>query len=166
MSIDLESLEATARLGCVLAGAVTARNPGTLLLYGALGAGKTTLVRAFVEALPGGAEAEVASPSFTICNIYCTAPRVYHFDLYRLDSGCSDEALEESLDDPTVLTVVEWPERIAPALLPQDGLVCTLTAGGASDARRAEISALGPAAAACLEVISAPPSLPLDRRQP
>ena len=40
----------------------------TLLLRGDLGSGKTTLTRFMVLGLPGGTEAEVAIPSFTLCN--------------------------------------------------------------------------------------------------
>lgn len=154
LSIHLALPEDTARLGKALAAALVRRNPGTLLLYGALGAGKTTLARALVQALPGGLEAEVASPSFTVCNIYCTAPVVHHFDLYRLDPGCSDEALEESLDAASVLTVVEWPERLPPGALPQDGIACKLIFCGVAEKRRAELVPLGPLGEFCLSLIA------------
>ena len=133
-SFSLHSLEQTARLGGLLARAIQHVNPGALLLYGPLGAGKTTLSRYLVEQLPGGEYAEVASPSFTIANIYCTAPVVHHFDLYRLEYGGLDEALEESFDDPDVLTLVEWSERLAERDIPQDGLVCRIR----RDGKRAE----------------------------
>lgn len=126
LSFPLSSLEQTARLGGLLARALSRLNPGALLLYGPLGAGKTTLARYLVEQLPGGESAEVASPSFTITNIYCTAPVVHHFDLYRLEYGVLDEALEESFDDPAVLTLVEWPERLAVKELPRQGLTCQI----------------------------------------
>ena len=133
--------------------------PGALLLYGDLGAGKTSLTRFVVEALPGGDSAEVSSPSFTICNIYCTAPVVHHFDLYRLEPGSPDDALGESLDDDSVLTIVEWPERMAPYYLPDDGLICRLTAWETEQGRAAELSALGPCGERCLELYrkKAPP---------
>jgi tRNA threonylcarbamoyladenosine biosynthesis protein TsaE len=163
LSINLTSLEDTNRLGRVLAEASTRHHPGALLLFGELGAGKTTLVRMLVQALPGGLEAEVASPSFTICNIYCTTPRVHHFDLYRLDSGCFDEALEESLDDAAVLTVVEWPERLATHALPQDGVVCTLMSCGTTMGflRQATLIPLGPRGEHCLSLIA--PMYPQQR---
>jgi len=154
ISIDLTSLEDTDRLGRGLAEALAGHNPGALLLYGDLGAGKTTLVRMLVRTLPGGLEAEVASPSFTICNIYCTAPQVHHFDLYRLDSGCFDQTLEESLDDAAVLTVVEWPERLSTQALPQDGLACGLVSCAATGLRRATFTPLGPRGERCLAIIA------------
>lgn len=154
ISINLTSLEDTDRLGRVLAEALAGCNPGALLLYGDLGAGKTTLVRMLVQSLPGGLDAEVASPSFTICNIYCTAPQVHHFDLYRLDSECSDQALEESLDDAAVLTVVEWSERLAAQALPHDGIACKLAACDATGLRRATFTPLGPRGERCLGLIT------------
>lgn len=155
MSITLDTPAATAALGSALAAAVIACNPLALLLRGALGAGKTTLARALVLALPGGDSAEIASPSFTICNIYSTAPPVHHFDLYRLDSGSCDETLEESLDDASVLSIVEWSEHLSPGALPIDGLVLHLEAGTGEDSRRAKISALGPRGERCLTLLHA-----------
>lgn len=149
----LHSLADTERFAARLAAAVQACNPGALLFQGGLGAGKTTLVRFLIRALPGGAGAEPASPSFTICNIYCTAPLVHHFDLYRLPAGCRDEGLYESFDDPATLTIVEWAEHLAPDTVPADGLLCRLTPGGTEDGRTAALEALGPAGEHCLSFL-------------
>lgn len=140
----LRSPEETAKLGECLARALALTHPGALLLYGSLGAGKTTLCRALVSLLPGGDEAEIGSPSFTICNIYSTQPVVHHFDLYRLVPGGSDESLDESLESDTVLTIVEWPEHINPRDLPGDGLALRLTHGLSDRERHVEFSPLGP----------------------
>jgi len=53
-------------------------------LHGDLGAGKTTLIKAFCTLL--GVKDRTSSPSFAIVNEYRTASGepVYHFDLYRL----------------------------------------------------------------------------------
>jgi tRNA threonylcarbamoyladenosine biosynthesis protein TsaE len=61
-------------------------------LYGNLGAGKTTLIKAFCEVL--GVTDEVTSPSFTLVNEYHCAndELVYHFDFYRI------KRLEEVMD--------------------------------------------------------------------
>lgn len=142
---DLPSLESTRLFGQRLAAVLADAQPGALFLYGDLGAGKTTLTRHIVEHLPGGHTAEVSSPSFTLCNIYYTRPRVHHFDLYRLKPGMIEASLEESLDDSSVLTIVEWPDRIANADLPENGLICRLTGSLPCDGegRKAELSAIG-----------------------
>ena len=54
-----------------------------LLLYGDMGAGKTTLIKSLVKAL--GSHDDVSSPTFSIVNEYKVLDGlVYHFDLYRL----------------------------------------------------------------------------------
>jgi tRNA threonylcarbamoyladenosine biosynthesis protein TsaE len=90
--------------------------PGDLvLLYGPLGAGKTTLVRAAARALD--VTDPVRSPSFTIANIYSGRVRVQHLDLYRLEEIGDDDALalEEYVSEDAV-TLVEWPEAGAARL--------------------------------------------------
>lgn len=61
-------------------------------LYGNLGAGKTTLIKAFCQVLR--VTDEVTSPSFTLVNEYhCENDElVYHFDFYRI------KRLEEVMD--------------------------------------------------------------------
>ncbi|MDL2266714.1 tRNA (adenosine(37)-N6)-threonylcarbamoyltransferase complex ATPase subunit type 1 TsaE [Desulfovibrio sp. OttesenSCG-928-G15] len=146
LTLTLKNEEQTRRLGLALGKACASGNFGVLLLYGGLGAGKTTLVRYLVESLPGGNMAEVSSPSFTICNIYCTAPVVHHFDLYRLGPHAFDEALEESLDDASVLTIVEWAENLGPCPVFAEGLsirFLPVTPGGV---REVELNPFGPKA--------------------
>ena len=88
----LKSLDDTTRLGTLLAGMMqNAPQVRALLLQGDLGSGKTTLTRSLVAALPGGDQAEISSPSFTICNNYPTCPPVLHCDLYRCPASLPDE---------------------------------------------------------------------------
>lgn len=92
---------------------------------GPMGVGKTTFIRALVEALGVDPE-EANSPSFAIINEYrsdTTAELIYHFDLYRLDT--LEEAYEigvEDYFDSGAVCLLEWPERIAD-ILPDDTVV-------------------------------------------
>ena len=81
---------------------------GLILLFGELGAGKTTFVKGLARGL-GIDEGVVRSPTFVIMHVYEGKSRIYHFDLYRLESeedlvyiGLYD-ALEED-----GLVAVEW----------------------------------------------------------
>ena len=90
----------------------------TVLFYGEMGAGKTTLIRALVKALGGTSEA--SSPTFSLINEYQVKDDlVYHFDFYRLDSA--EEALDIGIDDyfsSGHYIFIEWPDKID-VLLPE-----------------------------------------------
>ena len=114
MPLILKDAEDTMELGRMLAEALCGSSVRALYLYADLGGGKTTLTRGFVSALPGGENAEVASPSFTLCNVYPTRPEVLHVDLYRLSEGASmPEEMEELMEEGNALLVLEWPELLA-----------------------------------------------------
>ena len=104
--------EIGARLAAVLA-------PGDVVaLSGELGAGKTTLARAILEAL--GHRGEVPSPTFTLAQTYPdTDVPVMHCDLYRLEKPQEAEqlALDDWLLDGALL--IEWPERLGPRMWPE-----------------------------------------------
>lgn len=87
-----------------------------LALHGDLGAGKSTLARAILQGL--GAKEDIPSPTFTLVQTYDFAFPVWHVDLYRLDSpgDVLELGLEEAYD--TALCLIEWPERLGPALPP------------------------------------------------
>lgn len=126
--IDLADAEATEAAGARLATALRGQG-GVVLLRGALGAGKTTLVRGLLRAL--GVTGAVRSPTYTLVEPYDTADtRVLHVDLYRLADATEIEGLgiREALDGGTLL-LVEWPER-APGALPPADLDLTLAHSG------------------------------------
>ena len=88
-------------------------------LVGDVGAGKTTLVRGFAKGL--GVSDEVTSPSFTISKSYaCEKGKILtHYDFYRLkEPGIMMEDLEEKLNDPRQIVVIEWGESVGD-LLPE-----------------------------------------------
>lgn len=123
MDITLPDAESTVEFGRQLGRALNEQCAGdgerlhTILFYGELGSGKTTFTRGFIEVLPGGGNAEVSSPSFTLCNSYPTTPPVIHCDLYRSEGALPDE-VDEVLDTESGLVLVEWAERIAAENLP------------------------------------------------
>ena len=88
----------------------------TLLFYGDMGVGKTTLIKTLVKAL--GSQDEVSSPTFSIVNEYeINGDKVYHFDLYRIKDieEAYNFGIEDYLDSEH-WKLIEWPEKIEPIL--------------------------------------------------
>jgi tRNA threonylcarbamoyladenosine biosynthesis protein TsaE len=82
-------------------------------LIGDVGAGKTTLTKSMALGL--NIQEDVQSPSFTISRTYPARDglELHHYDFYRLeDPGIMRYELAESIDDPTVITVIEWAESV------------------------------------------------------
>jgi tRNA threonylcarbamoyladenosine biosynthesis protein TsaE len=135
--VDLPDEAATAALAARLAAVAV---PGDVIaLRGELGAGKTSLARAFIRAA-GAADAEVPSPTFTLLQIYDgRRGTIWHFDCYRLDRP--EEGWELGIEEAfgEGISLIEWPERLG-ALLPRNRLEIALTHGAAPSARRAALS--------------------------
>ena len=89
-------------------------DPGThILLFGELGAGKTAFTRGLAAGFGLENIDEVSSPTFTLVNRYQGPVTIYHVDLYRVDGGdLYDLGLDEILEDPRAVTVIEWAERL------------------------------------------------------
>ena len=84
----------------------------TLLFYGEMGAGKTTLIKSIIKEL--GAEDIGSSPTFSLVNVYETENGpVNHFDFYRIkdESEAWDMGFEEYLDSDA-WNLIEWPQKI------------------------------------------------------
>ena len=86
-----------------------------ILLFGELGAGKTTLAQGMCYGLGIEKKQYIRSPTFTIVNEYWGSYPIYHIDLYRLDSFSEIEALglEEYLLSDGV-SIIEWAEKLSP----------------------------------------------------
>ena len=138
-TFDLPDLAATAKLGARLAGMLETGD--AVRLQGDLGAGKTTLARAVIEALTG--EADAPSPTYTLVQSYDAhdGRLLAHADLYRLEDETElDElGLDEALDHGMAL--IEWPDR-APNFLPADRLDVELQEAG-PNARTARLTGYG-----------------------
>ena len=140
MQIEVSSAETMREFGAQIG----ARCSGgeTIELVGDIGAGKTTLVKGLAVGL--GIDEEVQSPTFTISRVYETASdvRLAHYDFYRLqNAGVMKIELDESVNDPNMITIIEWSQLVAD-ILPTDTLrieiapredecrLVTLTGGG------------------------------------
>lgn len=81
--------------------------------YGAMGAGKTTLIKAICKHL--GVVNTVNSPTFSLVNAYHThsGEEVYHFDFYRIKklSEVYDIGYEEYFYSGNYC-FIEWPELV------------------------------------------------------
>jgi tRNA threonylcarbamoyl adenosine modification protein YjeE len=116
--LALPDLAATRAFAAALAPRL---RPGdVLLLDGPLGAGKTTLVRALVEAL-GGDGAQVSSPTFTLLHQYDCQPPMIHLDAYRLAGPGDLAALGFDELAEGAIAAVEWAQRVEGAFA---GLRC------------------------------------------
>jgi tRNA threonylcarbamoyladenosine biosynthesis protein TsaE len=118
----LPSARATEALGAALARYCPwdEREPRLIFLSGELGAGKTTLAAALLQAL--GVEETVRSPSYALIETYTARDgEATHLDLYRLRGAeeLQQLGLRDYLNGRTLL-LVEWPERGGAALPPPD----------------------------------------------
>lgn len=97
-----------------------------ILLYGDLGAGKTTFMQGLAEGL--GIKQRIISPTFIIMRKYeisvmskaLSIKNVYHLDLYRVSSESDLEGLglQEILEDKNAIIAIEWPEKLG-SFLPE-----------------------------------------------
>lgn len=124
--MHLADEEATAELARALER--TRAGNAVVYLQGDLGAGKSTLARAWLRAC--GVEGAIRSPTYTLVEPYALAGggNALHLDLYRIGSPGELEFL--ALDgDGIGLWLVEWPERGRGAL-PAADLTLSLAIAG------------------------------------
>lgn len=132
-----------------LAAALAASQPrrAVVFLEGDLGAGKSSLARAWLRAL--GVRGAIKSPTYTLVERYpLPSGEAAHLDLYRLAGAAELDFL--GLDDlavEAVLWLVEWPDR-GQGGLPAPDLRVRLAVDGAG--RRARLEAASPAGEAWL----------------
>jgi tRNA threonylcarbamoyladenosine biosynthesis protein TsaE len=136
-AIISRSEEETFRIGKELAQSLSI--PAHVLLYGELGAGKTAFARGLAVGFGLEDPDEVSSPTFTLINHYKGRIKIYHIDLYRIESGRLDEGLglDEIFDDPWAAVVVEWAERLGAYATP--GAVKVVLQYVDQDSRRIQV---------------------------
>ncbi|HVM42064.1 MAG TPA: tRNA (adenosine(37)-N6)-threonylcarbamoyltransferase complex ATPase subunit type 1 TsaE [Gemmatimonadales bacterium] len=125
--VDEAALE---RFGAELAGRLRPPPPVVVAIGGELGTGKTTLVRAIARAL--GVREPVTSPTFALVHRYAgTGVTIYHVDAYRLRraADAADLGLDDMLAEPDSVVLIEWPERLGPAMPPATLRVALAYAG-------------------------------------
>lgn len=109
------------------------RESKTILFYGEMGAGKTTMIKELVKLL--GSQNEVSSPTFALINLYATDETdkdIVHFDLFRLKDETellNIGALDYIENDNICL--IEWPQLIEPYI--ESGLKIELTKMGVKE---------------------------------
>jgi len=107
--------------------------PRLVILRGDLGAGKTTLVKGIAATLGAADPEEVTSPTFTLVHEYQgTKLRLYHLDLYRLETEreLATLGLEEMIEVPDALVLVEWGEKFPSVVARATGEVAIDNLGG------------------------------------
>jgi len=112
MAILTRSAEETVELGRLIGSRLV---HGTFAgLSGELGSGKTTLARGIAIGL--GVTANVTSPTFQLIREYKGRELLFHFDFYRLESGCDLIDLDINGCLERGIVIAEWAEKfIMPA---------------------------------------------------
>ncbi len=141
----LPDAQATDAIGAALAACAPSR--AVVYLHGPLGAGKSSLARAWLRAL--GVAGAIKSPTYTLVERYpIPGGEAAHLDLYRLAAASELDFLGlDELAAEATLWLVEWPERGGSGL-PAADLQLALSLAG--EGRRLQAAAGTEAGAAWL----------------
>ena len=126
--LELVGEDQTRRLGKLVARRL---NRGDFVgLVGDLGAGKTTLVQGLVDEIASDSRVQARSPTYALMQVYETAPRIYHMDLYRLEGFADLESIGywDVVEAGDGICCVEWLDRI-PSAWPGEGMIVELQNG-------------------------------------
>jgi len=107
-----KSPEETAELAKKIASKI--KKGGLICLNGDLGTGKTTFTKSLMESL-GIEDFKVKSPTYTYIREYShPKTKVYHIDLYRLESvdHLLVEEIQEILQINANIVVIEWADKL------------------------------------------------------
>jgi len=115
MTITSNSPEETMALGRRIGARL--RGGEVFAICGPLGSGKTHLIKGIAAGAGAKDRQNVTSPTFVLVNQYAGRFDLYHIDAYRLESVADFERL--GFDDfcyPESVVLIEWADKIAPAL--------------------------------------------------
>jgi tRNA threonylcarbamoyladenosine biosynthesis protein TsaE len=116
-----------------------------ILLFGEIGVGKTTLVRAIINNLQSQNkenETEVLSPTFNIVYEYeVNTLKIMHYDLYRLKAEKEVQQLGIFDQEINSVKIIEWPEIIKNK--PKNRLEIYLNYKNSEDLRNIEFKLFG-----------------------
>ena len=132
--VTVPGADAMRALGRRLAGLLRAGD--LVILSGALGAGKTTLVQGIGEGL--GVRGPVTSPTFVIARAHPSmtdGPDLVHADAYRLAGPAEVDDLDLDATADSSVTVIEWGGGLAEGLA-EDRLEVAITQAGQGRAVR------------------------------
>lgn len=132
-SIELITRSAQETIGLGKKIAAGLRGGQVVALIGDLGSGKTHLIKGIAQGLNAPDPTKVCSPTFVLVNEYYTADglTLYHIDAYRLASPREMDTL--GFDDfcrPDAIVLVEWADKVMPALAGLDVLRIDLSHAG------------------------------------
>ena len=115
IEIISESAEQTWEIARFIGGKL--REGDVLALSGELGSGKTCFTGGLARGLGVSEKYQITSPTFTLINEYPGRCKLYHFDVYRLNSYTEFEDLgyEEYFCGKGIV-VIEWAEKIVQVL--------------------------------------------------
>ena len=140
IEIITESAQETIRLGKKLAAAM--HGGQIVALIGNLGSGKTHLIKGIAQGLKAPDPTRVCSPTFVLINEYAARDgelTLYHIDAYRLNSVREFELLGfEDFCRPDAIVLIEWADKVMPALAGLDMVQIELSHEG-QDKRRIKI---------------------------
>lgn len=114
------------------------RGGDVVAFKGGMGMGKTVFVRGCVDAL--GNTSDVSSPTFSIVNDYGGDIRLYHFDMYRVETWDSlySTGFFDYMNENSIL-FIEWSENIE-NVLPDNTVYVEFSRGEADNDRILRIS--------------------------
>ena len=111
-----------------------------IAMRGEMGVGKTAFVRGFAREL--GIQG-VKSPTYTVVNEYRGKTRVFHYDMYRIES--EDDLISTGFDDYLAkdgYLIAEWSENVT-EYLPSDSIFVTISRTDFDTGRKIEIENTG-----------------------